>query len=212
MAVIGITGSIASGKSTFRDLLAEVLGAESLDADALAKNLLGNDLSVRSEVLAAISPDAYAPDGSPDRSLIRRIIYNDPAAKLRLEAVLHPRVRKLWEEAAGRARVQGSHLIVDIPLLFETDAAGSFDHVITVACSPDVQFRRLVERGIEGDLAKKIIRSQMSVPEKIARSSQVVWNDGGLPALRDQAEHFAASRDFTRCLRPAIAPAGDPDR
>lgn len=190
MAVIGITGSIASGKSTFKDLLVKILASEAVDADAIARNLLEKDDCVRREVLSAISPEAYKPDGTPDRSEIRRIIYNDAAAKARLEAILHPRVRKIWVEAAELARSEGRHLIVDIPLLFETDAAGHFDFIITVACSPDVQLRRLVERGLEPVLAKKIIHSQMPVPDKIARSSQVVWNDGDLPALMDQAEQF----------------------
>ena len=191
MAVIGITGSIASGKSTFKDLLVKLLACEVMDADALARNLLEKDECVRREVLSAISPDAYKPDGTPDRSEIRRIIYSDPAAKARLEAILHPRVRKIWVEAAEVAKSEGRHLIVDIPLLFETDAAGHFDFIVTVACSPDVQLLRLVERGIETVLAKKIIHSQMPVPDKIARSSHVVWNDGGLSALSDQAEQFA---------------------
>ncbi len=192
MAVIGITGSIASGKSTFKDLLVKILASEVMDADAIARNLLEKDECVRREVLSAISPDAYKPDGTPDRSEIRRIIYNDPAAKVRLEAILHPRVRKIWVEAASAARSEECNLIVDIPLLFETDAAGHFDFIVTVACSPDVQLLRLVERGIETVLAKKIIHSQMPVPDKIARSSHVVWNDGGLSALSDQAEQFAA--------------------
>ena len=191
MAVIGITGSIASGKSTFKDLLVKKLACESVDADAIARNLLEKDECVRREVLSAISPEAYKPDGTPDRSEIRRIIYNDPAAKARLEAILHPRVRKIWGEAADVAKTGGRHLIVDIPLLFETDAAGHFDFIITVACSPEVQMRRLVERGIETVLAKKIIHSQMPVPDKISRSSHVVWNDGGLAALQGQAEQFA---------------------
>ncbi|MCX6972528.1 MAG: dephospho-CoA kinase [Verrucomicrobia bacterium] len=191
MAVIGITGSIASGKSTFRDLLVPILPARALDADAISKKLLEEDADVRSEVLAAISHAAYGADGSPDRVEIRRIIYSDAAAKSRLEAILHPRVRKIWLEEADLAREEARHLIVDIPLLFETDAARHFEFTITVACSPDVQLARLMARGLDAVLAKKIIRAQMPVPEKIARSSHVVWNDGGGAALEDQAEYFA---------------------
>jgi dephospho-CoA kinase len=190
MAVIGITGSIASGKSTFRDLLAPILPARALDADVIAKKLLEEDANVRREVLAAISSEAYASDGSPDRVEIRRIIYSDAAAKSRLEAILHPRVRKIWLDEAALARKESRHLIVDIPLLFETDAARHFDFTITVACSPDVQLARLMARGLDAVLAKKIIHAQMPVPDKIARSSHVVWNDGALPALSDQAEYF----------------------
>ena len=82
-------------------------------------------------------------------------------------------------------------MLVDIPLLFETDAQRHFDFTITVACSPDVQQARLMARGLDPVLAKKIIRAQMPAPEKIALSSHVVWNDGDLAALKDQAEYFA---------------------
>lgn len=191
MAVIGITGSIASGKSTFRDLLVPILPARALDADAISRKLLEEDADVRREVLAAISPEAYGADGLPDRVEIRRIIYSDAAAKSRLEAILHPRVRKIWLGEADLAREEARHLIVDIPLLFETDAAWHFNFTITVACSPDVQLVRLMARGLDAVLAKKIIHAQMPVPDKIARSSHVVWNDGDLSTLKDQAAYFA---------------------
>ena len=192
MAVIGITGSIASGKSTFRDLLVPILPAQAVDADAIARHLLEENSDVRIAVLSAISPHAFKPDGSPDRANIRRIIYSDPAAKARLEAILHPRVRRVWQEEAAVAKSENRHLLVDIPLLFETGAAPHFDITITVACSPDVQQSRLAARGMDAGLARKIITSQMPVPDKIARSSHVVWNDGSLSALKDQAEYFAA--------------------
>ena len=192
MAVIGITGSIASGKSTFRDMLVPLLPARAVDADAIARNLLAEDPDVRAEVLSAISPSAYKPDGSPDRAEIRRIIYSDPAAKARLEAIIHPRVRRIWLDEAALANKENRHLLIDIPLLFETDAARHFDFIITVACSPDVQQARLAARGMDAGLAGKIISTQMSVPDKIARSTHVVWNDGTLSALEDQAERFAA--------------------
>lgn len=191
MAVVGITGSIASGKSTFRDLLAPILPAHVVDADAIARNLLEQDPDVRAEVLASISSDAYKPDGSPDRAEIRRIIYSDPAAKARLEAILHPRVRTMWMAEAGFARAAKRHLLVDIPLLFETGAEPNFDFVITVACSPGIQESRLAARGLDAGLARKIILTQMPVPDKIARSSHVAWNDGTLASLKDQAEYLA---------------------
>ena len=192
MAVIGITGSIASGKSTFRDFLVPILPAQAVDADAIARHLLEEDSDVRAEVRKAISPVAYKPDGSPDRVEIRRIIYSDPAAKSRIEAILHPRVRKTWLQEAELANKETRHLLVDIPLLFETGAASYFDITVTVACSPDIQWSRLVVRGLDAALAQEIILSQMPVPEKIARSGHVVWNDGKLTVLKDQAEYFAA--------------------
>ena len=192
MAVIGITGSIASGKSTFRDILTPLLSACVLDADAIAKSLLEEDAEVRDEVREAISPKAYAGDGTADRGEIRRIIYTDPVAKLRLEAILHPRVRKYWVNRAGLAQQEGRHVLVDIPLLFETGADAYFDGIITVACSLEIQHARLARRGLDPALARKIIHSQMPVADKMARSTHVVWNDGEFDALKAQAEKFSA--------------------
>lgn len=191
MAVVGITGSIASGKSTFRDLLARILPAETADADLIARNFLENNPAVRAGIKEQISPLAYRADGTADRAEIRRIIYSDPAAKRRIEALLHPLVRTAWTSAADLARRENRHLVVDIPLLFETDASPHFDFIITVACSPAVQCARLAARGLDPDIAQSIIRSQMPQDEKISRSSQVVWNDGDLESLRAQAEQFA---------------------
>jgi len=190
MAVIGITGSIASGKSTFRDILAPLLGSQVLDADGIARDFLEKDPAVRSEVEIGISREAYSVDGRANRAEIRRVIFSDPGAKARLEAILHPRVRQFWVRGAELARREKRRLIVDIPLLFETGAESHFDFIITVACSPDVQNTRLMARGVDPALARKIIHSQMSVAEKIARSTQLVWNDGRLSALEKQAERF----------------------
>lgn len=192
MGVIGITGSIASGKSTLRDILAARLSAEALDADFIARDLLENDSVVRARVAAEISPLAYPGGGPADRAEIRRVIYGDPAAKSRLEGILHPLVRAVWTAAAVRARRENRNLIVDIPLLFETDAAKHFDFVITVACSQEVQRARISDRGLDPDLAARIIGAQMPVDEKIVRTSQVVWNDGGLEALDAQAREFVS--------------------
>lgn len=191
MAIIGITGSIASGKSTFRDILSPLLNAEVLDADIIAREFLEKDSEVRSEVRTGISQEAYAEDGQPDRSEIRRIIFSDPGAKARLEAILHPRVRRTWLAGAILAKQEKRHLIVDIPLLFETDAVQHFDFVVTVACSPGVQNTRLMARGLDAALAYKIVQAQMPVLEKMTRSSHVVWNDGRISALKAQAEYFS---------------------
>lgn len=193
MAVIGITGGIASGKSTFRDILARILSAQTADADLIARDFLEKDTGVRARIQEEISPRAYRADGTPDRAEIRRVIYSNPEAKQKIEAILHPLVRTAWTSAADVARRENRHLLVDIPLLFETDADPHFDFIITVACSSEVQNARLTARGMEPDLARSIVRSQMPQDEKISRSTQVVWNDGNLESLRAQAEQFAAT-------------------
>jgi len=192
MAVIGITGSIGSGKTTFRDLLTERIAAAVFDADLAARDLLENDGEVRRRVLAEISPAAYGPDGVADRAEIRRIVFADPAAKARLEGILHPGVRRQWTMRAADPAYRIRHFLVDIPLLFETNAEEHFHWIVTVACSGDIQLRRLVGRGLAPGLAAKIIGSQLPPAEKIARSTHVVWNDGSLEVLKAQVEIFAA--------------------
>lgn len=187
MAVIGITGSIASGKTTFCRLLARKLDADIFDADVCARELLENDGGVRARVLAEISASAYGGDGRPDRAEIRRVVFNDPKAKARLEAILHPLVRRRWIEELVVCRERP--LLMDIPLLFE---AGAWDYpVIAVACSEEVQLQRLSARGLDAVMAGKIIRSQLPIAEKIALSTHVVWNDGSLEALERQADVMA---------------------
>jgi len=192
MAVIGITGSIGSGKTLFRNLLASRLAADVFDADLVAGDLLDNDEDVRRRVIGTLSSFAYGPDGRADRAAIRRTIFGDPDAKARLENILHPLVRKRWITRAADPAFQTRHFLVDIPLLFETNAQDHFRWIITVACSGDIQRKRLGERGLAPELVEAIIRSQWPPEQKIARSTHVVWNDGHPDALADQANFFVA--------------------
>ena len=191
MAVIGITGGIASGKSTFARLLAAKISAEIFDADAEAHRILESDAEVRREVLRDIGAVAYKEDGSPDRAAIRAIVFTNRDAKAGLEAILHPRVRARWISLVSEQRDPARHQLVDIPLLFETGAEGFFDKVVTVVCSEKKQFERLASRGLAHDEAQRIINSQMPSAEKIARTNHVVWNDGSLVTLQMQAWELA---------------------
>ena len=187
MAVLGITGGIGSGKSTFSRILARLLPAEIFDADATARRLLETDSGVREAVRRDVSPLAYTPDGSADRNAIRRVVFENPGARARLEAILHPLVRSRWLQFASESRAANTHVIVDIPLLFETNAESFFDRILTVACSRENQMARIAARGLARDQIEKIIESQLPLDQKIARSDFVVWNDGTLAILEDQA-------------------------
>jgi dephospho-CoA kinase len=192
MAIIGITGGIASGKSTFSRALAEIRSAWIFDSDACARELLDSDSSVREAVIRDILPTAYRADGTPDRAAIRDFVFSDPAAKVRLEAILHPLVRARRQALAEDARADGRDLLVDIPLLFETSASSGFDLIVTVACSPDIQTRRAMSRGLTLAQVEQIVASQWSNAQKIAPSDFVIWNDGSLRMLQSQAEELAS--------------------
>ena len=193
MAVFGITGGIAAGKTTFRKLLANKLDADFFDADAAAKELLRSDEGIRIRVLEALGEQAYLPDGSPDRAWIRERIFADAEAKAQLEAILHPAVRQVWVGLAEDFRYRKSHLLIDIPLLFETCAEEKLPNVITVACSDSVQRERLRARGLSDEIADRIIATQLPQSVKIARAHHVVWTDGSLDALDAQAANLARS-------------------
>jgi len=191
MPILGITGGIASGKSTFRNLLLQRVQAESFDADAYAGKLLDEDESVREQILEKIHPGAYA-GGMPNRALLRELIYEDPEKKRTLEAILHPMVRERWAREAKQAAAAKKIFVVDIPLLFETKAESLFDRIITVGCSIETQLVRLCAReGMTREISKKIIASQMPIGVKISESHHVIWNDGALDALVAQTELFS---------------------
>jgi dephospho-CoA kinase len=191
MPTLGITGGVATGKSTFRRLLLERIDADFFDADACARELLDSNEAIREQVLEKVSRDAYTSSGAPNRPLLREIIYNDIAKKKTLEGILHPAIRERW---STRAQEPASRLfVVDIPLLFETRAENLFDHVVVVAASERTQIQRLIEqRSLSEDLARKILASQWSLHIKMRGATHVVWNDSGLPLLEAQADLLAA--------------------
>ena len=191
MAVIGVTGGIGSGKSTFSKMLADHLGARLFDADSAARELLESDPAVRQEITTELFAEAYTPDGKPDRAAIRRLVFHDPAAKARLESILHPRIRERWTQLAAECRQNATPLVVEIPLLFETGAERFFDRIVTVACSHETQLARTAARGLPRDEAESIIRSQLPLERKTTLAYFVVWNDGSLTNLENQASELA---------------------
>jgi dephospho-CoA kinase len=191
MAVIGITGGIGSGKSSFSKMLADALGARVFNADAAARDLLENDPEVRALVRERVLHDAYTSDGRADRTAIRQVVFRNPEAKARLEEIIHPKVRDRWMRIAAECRASGAPLVVEIPLLFETNAQGLFDFVATVGCSTEVQWERILARGLDAAEAQAILRTQLPLEVKAGRSDFVVWNDGSLENLERQARELA---------------------
>lgn len=191
MAVIGVTGGIGSGKSTFSKMLAEKLAARLFDADATSRELLESDPEVRRRITSELFAEAYSPDGQPDRAAIRRLVFGNLAAKACLESILHPRIRERWTQLANECRQSATDLVVEIPLLFETSAEHFFDHIVTVACSPSIQLARTTARGLPRNEAESIIRSQLPLDQKTSFSHFVIWNDGTLANLKNQAAELA---------------------
>jgi dephospho-CoA kinase len=192
--VIGITGGISTGKTSFCDCLREILPATKyFNADQAARELTDSDGEVKELLREQFGPRIFSNTGDLNRAALRAIVFADAEKKSALEQILHPRIRRQWSSAAEQSRKSGDLFLADIPLLYETGGETLCDRVVVVACSRAMQLKRLVARtGLDRAEAEQIINSQMPLEEKIARADHVVWNNGDLPGLMDQARLLAA--------------------
>jgi dephospho-CoA kinase len=189
MPAIGITGGVATGKSTFSGYLRELLpDAQFFDADKAARLLTDQDLEVKREIGAVFGTDIYSSSGDLNRGQLRAIILESAAKRRALEQILHPRIRRQWSAEAQRHRNSSDFFLADIPLLYETDGETLCDRVVVVACSLEVQLARLRQRrAIDAGEAMELIRTQMPLEDKIRRADHVVWNNNGRAVLSAQA-------------------------
>src|SRR6266404_6339201 len=188
MPAIGITGGISTGKSTFCECLKEILpAAKFFDADAVARQLVDLE-EVKQELLREFGLSIFSRNGDLNREALRTIVFEDAAKKSALEQILHPRIRRQWSVEADRHRKSPEFFFADIPLLYETGGETLCDRVVVVACSPDIQLANLMQRmKLECAAAEAMIKSQMSLEEKIKRADHVVWNNADKSVLADQA-------------------------
>jgi len=192
MPAVGITGGVATGKSTFVRALVRRLPGELFDADLAARELLEHDPAIREQVRAAFGDAVLLPDGSFDRGRLRAEVFADEAKRHLLEAILHPAIRRNWTARAARHAGSANWFYVDIPLLFETSAESYFERVVVVGCAPATQRARLREqRGLDADIAEQMIGAQLDLAEKIARADHLIWNDSTIECLEDQTALFA---------------------
>ncbi|MGQ0613128.1 MAG: dephospho-CoA kinase [Planctomycetaceae bacterium] len=203
LAVVGLSGGIAAGKSTVAALLARRLPAVHLDADAVARRIL-NLPAVRARVARAF-PGSVRRDGTFDRGGLARTVFGDPQALIRLESILHPLVRRALESEISGARARGRVVLLDAPLLQETGADLLCDRVVYVACPARVRRRRSrLARGWSAAQHRAREARQWSCRRKRARSHLVVENAGDRTRLRlDVARAAAAIRRLARSRRPA---------
>jgi len=178
MSAIGITGGIATGKSTIAAALHKSLSAhlpvEWFSADFEARRLTDSDLHVQEEIESVFGAQLFDSERRLQRERLRDLVFRDPSARKTLENILHPRIRSAWLERANT----GTLLLAEIPLLFETKAEEHLDLVVVTACSRSAQINRLIEvRGLTLDLAESMIAAQMPLEEKIKRGDRLVWTD-----------------------------------
>lgn len=192
MLKIGLTGGIGSGKSTVATLLAE-RGAVVVDADRLAREVVAPGTPGLAAIVEEFGSDVLAEDGALDRAALASVVFADPAARARLDAIVHPRVRARAAELAAAAP-PGSVVVQDVPLLVETGQAGSFDLVLVVETDPETRVARLVDRGLSAADARARIASQATDEERRAVADVVLHNDGAPAALAEQVQRFWSER------------------
>jgi len=189
MAAIGITGGVATGKSTVSRLLFQRLktrlAVELFSSDFEARRLTDSDFVVQEEIKSAFGVQVCDSEGNLARDRIRDLVFHDAAARKILESILHPRIREAW---ISRTKGDGL-LLAEIPLLYETGAESYFDRIIVTACGRGSQLERIIsERHLSRELAENIIQSQMNLEEKIRRAEWVVWTDCPAEITRQQIE------------------------
>ncbi|MBL8981014.1 MAG: dephospho-CoA kinase [Gemmatimonadetes bacterium] len=183
--VIGLTGSIASGKSTVSAQLRE-LGAAIVDADQLARDAVAPGTAALAAIADRWGPAMIAPDGTLDRAALRRVVFADTRERRALEAIVHPDVEALRHAAIARARETNVPVIVcDIPLLFEKHLEHEFEGVVFVEARDDVRRERLIAmRGLTAADAEAMMAAQLPSDGKRRRATWVIENNGTLDALR----------------------------
>ena len=191
MKLVGLTGGIASGKSTVAKIL-QSLGAAIVNADDLAREVVEPGHEAWKEIVAAFGADILQSDQTLDRQKLRTLIFNQPEARKRLESIIHPRVRALAEERIRDYAAAGYPVaIYEVPLLFEGNLQEWLRPVILVACDVETQTARLQNRDhLTAADAEKHIAAQMSLKDKRRLADYVIENNGSLEDLERQTRQI----------------------
>lgn len=179
---VGLTGGIGSGKSLVADMLGE-RGASIVDTDAIAHAMTAPHGPAMGAIAASFGPAYVAADGSLDRARMRALVFSDPDAKRRLEAILHPMIRAAANAAAAAA--SGPYVVFVVPLLVESGGwTGRVDRVLVVDCPEEVQIARVIARnGLPPAQVRAILGAQASREQRLAAADDVITNDGPKAAL-----------------------------
>jgi dephospho-CoA kinase len=189
---IGLTGGIGSGKSTVSALLAQ-RGAVVIDADRIAREVVEPGTDGLAAVVEAFGESVLTADGSLDRPALAAIVFAEPDARRRLDAIVHPLVRARATEVASAA-ADDAVLVNDVPLLVETGQAASYDLVLVVEADPGTRVARLVQRGLTAEDARARMAAQATDEQRRAVADVVLDNSGTPEQLAAQVERFWRER------------------
>jgi dephospho-CoA kinase len=194
MLLVGLTGNIASGKSTVAQLLSE-RGATIIDADVLARRAVERGSTAFDAIVQRWGTSVVAPDGQLDRAALRRTVFGNAKELEALNGIVHPEVERLREARIADARQRGDRIVVcDIPLLFEKKLLDRFDRIVLVDAPRPLRLERLVvDRGLRETEAMDMIASQMPAELKRARADFVIDNAGTLSDLESRVSDLWAT-------------------
>ena len=203
MLSVGLTGGIASGKTTVSDLLAEH-GAAVIDTDVVAREVVEPGTLGLDEVRAAFGDSVIGPDGRLDRAALRRIVFDDDDARRKLESILHPRIQAETQRQAQAA--DGEYLVIVVPLLLGSPIRDAVDRILVVDCSEETQIARLMARDTESEAqARRMLAAQSSRDDRLAAADDIVRNDDDVEFTRDQVA--AVHTMYRQLARLRRAPA-----
>jgi len=191
MILVGLTGNIASGKSTVAQMMAE-RGATIIDADELAREAVAVGSDGHRKIVERWGDDILKADGGLDRVALRQIVFQEPTELEALNSIVHPEVSRLRDDLINEARERGDEIVVcDIPLLFERRLVDDFDRIVLVDAPRPLRLERLTrERALGQNEAMNMIASQMPAELKRARADYIIENDGDLAALEKRVDEI----------------------
>lgn len=189
--IIGLTGSIASGKSTISHLL-EDKGYHIIDADLVARKVVEPGTSTLVEITKQFGNEVLHPDGTLNREVLGTIIFHNPAKRKQLNDLMHPAIREEMLAQRDDFKKQGIEtIIMDIPLLFESRLQHFVEKILVVSVTEDIQLERLIKRNsLSIEEAKVRIQSQLPVSEKEKAADAVIYNNGSIEESKIQLERI----------------------
>jgi dephospho-CoA kinase len=188
---VGLTGGIGCGKSTVADLFA-ARGASVIDTDQIAHSLTAPGGAAMPALIAEFGADYATPDGAMDRAKMRALVFADPGARARLEAILHPKIREAT--AAASLLATGPYVMFVVPLLIESGTwRDRVARVLAIDCPKEVQVARVMTRnGLPEAQVRAIMAAQVTRAQRQAAADDLILNDDGLDALLPQVERLHA--------------------
>ncbi|AJE65167.1 dephospho-CoA kinase [Staphylococcus aureus] len=194
--VIGLTGGIASGKSTVSELLS-VFGFKVVDADKAAREAVKKGSKGLAQVREVFGDEAIDENGEMNRRYMGDLVFNHPEKRLELNAIIHPIVRDIMEEEKQEYLKQGYNVIMDIPLLFENELENTVDEVWVVYTSESIQMDRLMQRNnLSLEDAKARVYSQISIDKKSRMADHVIDNLGDKLELKQNLERLLEEEGY----------------